>query len=189
MYHASGRLNVVLEASTAGGPNPCTVDSIPLDTVLTGSEVTGLAFVPGENAFLWTQAGIATSDFYFVTTAGVATFVGTANHSVSDVAIFELATPCPPGQEFVRGDANGDSGVNIADAIFLLGQLFVPNAQSSTCADSTDFNDDGSVNIADAIYLLNGLFTPTGSDPPAPFPTCGQDPTSDGLDCDIYFCP
>ena len=189
MYHASGSLNVVFEAASAGAPVPCNADNITPDVMLTGSAVSGLAYVPESDAFLWTQAGASTSDFFEVTNTGVATFIGTANHSVSDVAIVELPTPCPPGDEFVRGDGNGDGTVNIADAIFLLGQLFISGSTPTTCDDATDHNDDGSVNIADAIFLLAALFTPNGTDPPAPFPTCGVDPTMDALDCADYTCP
>ena len=190
MYHASGLNNVIFEASTAGAPSPCTSDAITPSASLTGAEVTGLTFSLGLDAFVWSQDGLATSDLYSVTNTGAATLIGTADHTISDVAIFELPTPCPPmGNEFVRGDANGDSGINIADAVFLLNQLFVPGSLSSTCPDATDFNDDGGVNIADAIYLLNGLFSPTGTDPPAPFPDCGEDPTSDSLECPMFNCP
>ena len=189
MYHASGALSVVFEAASAGAPVPCSADNITPDMALVGTAVSGLAYIPGSDAFLWTQDGASSSDFYEVTSGGVATFIGTANHSVSDVAIFEVPTPCPPGTQFVRGDANNDGGVNIADAIFLLGQLFISGSPTTTCDDSTDFNDDASVNIADAIFLLSALFTPTGTPPPAPNPDCGDDPTMDSLDCAAYNCP
>ena len=70
-------------------------------------------------------------------------------------------------------------GVNIADAIFLLGNLFGGGA-APLCMDTADANDDGSVNIADAISILGHLFG--GDGPlPAPFPSCGTDPTPDAL--------
>ena len=189
MYHASGRLNLVFEAESPTGAVPCVVDQITPDPQLVGSEVTGISFVPSLDAFLWSQDGAATSDLYFVTTTGVATFVGTANHTISDIAVFELATPCPAPPFFVRGDTNGDMSVNIADAIFLLGQLFVPGAGSTLCDDTTDANDDSQVNIADAVSILNGLFSPGAAPLPAPFPDCGEDPTPDAIPCFDYICP
>ena len=86
---------------------------------------------------------------------------------------------------FRRGDCNADGTVNIADAIFLLGQLFPsPTVTLSPilCQDACDGNDDGGVNIADAVAVLGSLF---GTVTPLPPPTgaCGSDPTPDGLSC------
>jgi hypothetical protein len=55
------------------------------------------------------------------------------------------------------GDANGDKGGNIADAIHLLGYLFAKGA-APTCAKAADANDDDTLNIADAISILGYLF-------------------------------
>jgi hypothetical protein len=86
---------------------------------------------------------------------------------------------------FKRGDANGDGGFDIGDAIFLLAALF-SGGDPCACDDACDANDDGSTNIADAIYMLTNLFS-GGAAPPAPGPnSCGIDPTSDALDCDEY---
>lgn len=86
---------------------------------------------------------------------------------------------------FIRGDINQDGGCDISDAISLLGFLF--GGAPCNCLDACDANDDGTVNIADAIYKLGYLFTGSGS-PPAPFPDCGPDPTSDTIDC-LTFTP
>jgi hypothetical protein len=86
---------------------------------------------------------------------------------------------------FKRGDVNGDGGFNIGDAIFLLAALFSGGDQCP-CDDACDANDDGSTNIADAIMMLGALFS-GGETPPTPGPnSCGIDPTSDALDCDVY---
>ena len=89
---------------------------------------------------------------------------------------------------FVRGDINDDASINIADAVSLLAGLFTGGA--IPCSDSADANDDGATNIADAVYVLANLFS-GGPGMPAPTgPSCGPDPTADGLDCANYnSCP
>ncbi len=80
---------------------------------------------------------------------------------------------------FVRGDANYNQSVNIADAIFMLDYLFI-GGPPSVCPDAADCNDDGVVNIGDAVALLNFLFS-GGATIPYPYPGYGVDPTADDL--------
>ena len=83
---------------------------------------------------------------------------------------------------FRRGNTNGDSGVDLADALFVVNYLF-SGGQQPGCMDSADINDDGSLDISDTIYLLNYLFV-SGPSPAAPGPqNCGPDSTDDALDC------
>jgi hypothetical protein len=84
------------------------------------------------------------------------------------------------GTRFVRGDANADGQVDIADAIFSLGFQFLGN-QSPTCLASLDADGDGALAITDAIYLLGYLFLGSGS-PAAPFLDCGTDPADPSCD-------
>ncbi len=88
---------------------------------------------------------------------------------------------------FVRGDANVDGSINVADPVLALDFLF--SGENVTCLDAIDTNDDGSANIADPIYTLEFLFV--GGPPiPAPTATCGPDPTIDTLGCDLFaICP
>ena len=86
-----------------------------------------------------------------------------------------------PDPEILRGDANGDRAVDISDAIYTLGALFLGTADVS-CADAMDANDDGGVNISDPIFTLFFLMA-AGTPPPAPFPQPGPDPTPDALGC------
>ena len=89
---------------------------------------------------------------------------------------------CATGNQFRRGDVNGDAALNIADAIALLGFLFSGSAAPG-CLDAGDVNADGANNIADAISLLGFLFSGS-AEPPAPGTNCGVDPTdTDPLDC------
>ncbi len=83
--------------------------------------------------------------------------------------------------EFLRGNANGDSLIDIADPVFVLNYLF-QNGPDPACFDSADFNDDGQVNIADPVFAVMYLFQ-GGAAPPAPFRDEGTDPTCDLLDC------
>jgi len=83
-------------------------------------------------------------------------------------------------EPFIRGDANIDGRVNIADAAYILGALFATYRCWS--ADAMDANDDGELNIADPVYVLNFLFA-DGSPLPEPVSTRGSDPTPDDLFC------
>jgi hypothetical protein len=95
---------------------------------------------------------------------------------------------CEPA--FLRGDANSDANVDIADAIFMLYSLMLGGTPSG-CVDSTDANDDGTHDISDIIFVLNYQFQ-NGAPPPAPGPSqCGIDMTpDDGIGCDVFGgCP
>ena len=93
----------------------------------------------------------------------------------------EFLPGAPPSGTFIRGDANGDGLLNLADAIRTLGVLFTGD-EPLDCEDAADTNDDGQLNIADPIQLLSYLFN-GGSAPFAPFPVPGDDPTPDPLGC------
>ncbi|MEE3296273.1 MAG: dockerin type I repeat-containing protein [Planctomycetota bacterium] len=90
----------------------------------------------------------------------------------------------PPGCEggFIRGDANGDEALDISDALYILGWLFLGDADP-TCLESADANDDKEINITDPSYLLAYLFV-GGAEPPAPFPERGF-ADGDASDCDL----
>lgn len=119
--------------------------------------------------------------------------------NIVSVDVFALAPEFVHGQIdlvpgsggiFSRGDCNGDGSTNIADAVFLLGNLFPQGAPNVlACVDACDGNDDESINIADAVRILNALFGP--ADPlPAPYPGCGSDAAGTALDCGSYsHCP
>ncbi len=90
---------------------------------------------------------------------------------------------------FRRGDCNVDDGIDIADAIFLAVALF-QNGGPITCEDACDSDDDGSLSLVDVIYILSYLFV-AGPAPLAPFPDCGEDPTTaDTFECESpLVCP
>ena len=107
-------------------------------------------------------------------------FCGTTLPAVS------CQTECLP-EQFIRGDANGDGGIDISDAIGALGYIF--SGATVGCLDALDSNDSGSIDISDAINVLGYIFS-AGAPPQAPFGACGVDPTdADLLDCAAYTCP
>jgi len=84
-------------------------------------------------------------------------------------------------RHFIRGNANADEGLDIADAVWILNELF-HEGRPSPCADAADSNDDGRVDISDPVYVVSYLFL-TGSAPPPPFEECGLDLTEDEIGC------
>jgi hypothetical protein len=89
------------------------------------------------------------------------------------------------GGRFIRGDVNADGRTDVSDAVFVLVHLFVDGALVPPCEKSADVNDSGAIDLADASYLLDYLFR-RGPRPPAPFTTCGEDATADGLSCGSF---
>lgn len=95
-----------------------------------------------------------------------------------------------PKSDFIRGDANDDGKVNIADPIWIISEL-VRGGPATACQSAADANDDGDVDLSDSMYLINWRFM-GGPAPTAPFPACGQDPSTDSLDClegSVTGCP
>jgi hypothetical protein len=84
---------------------------------------------------------------------------------------------------FVRGDANGDSELDITDPITVLFSLF--GGTTIACPDAADADDSGGIDVTDPIYLLTYLFQ-SGPAPPAPFPQEGFDGGDDLLICQEY---
>ncbi len=113
-----------------------------------------------------------------------------------DVSVVQAA-----GGGQVPGDANQDQGLDLSDAVFLLGHLFNGSPARVPCAGGTvadpgnvvllDSNGDGGVDLSDAVYDLNYLFS--GSAPPVLGVICrriegcpalcaaAQDPNDPGL--------
>ena len=87
---------------------------------------------------------------------------------------------------FIRGDANNDSHVDIADGIWIVQMLFY-NGQMTACLPAADANNDESISISDALYIINYRLQPGSTDfalyapPDGPYPDCG---TVEGLGID-----
>jgi hypothetical protein len=78
----------------------------------------------------------------------------TCNH---DSDIYQAIWRVTPPPSFIRGEANDDGKLDLSDAVFILGFLFL-GATEPTCREALDANDDGGIDIADAISLLGHLF-------------------------------
>jgi hypothetical protein len=138
----------------------------------------------------WTGPGTVTLDafteFSIIEIPPGVIFFG-AGGTVEYTVTYEFE-PAPPGDQFRRGDANADGALDIADAVYLLEQLF-SGATPTECPDAADANDDGLMNIADPVFTLSSLFS-GGPFPSPPFDSCGVDPTADSLECTGFAaCP
>ena len=60
-------------------------------------------------------------------------------------------------QTYLRGDANLDSRLDLADPVRILAYLFEGGA-ALPCRETADANTDGRVDLSDAIFLLRFLF-------------------------------
>lgn len=58
---------------------------------------------------------------------------------------------------FVCGDANHDGGVNVGDAVFIIGYVF-RGGPPPTPLQAADVNNDAKINIGDAVYLIGYIF-------------------------------
>ncbi|MEZ5357587.1 MAG: S8 family serine peptidase [Candidatus Zixiibacteriota bacterium] len=69
---------------------------------------------------------------------------------------------------YQRGDANGDTSINVGDAVYLISYIFkggLPPIDYPTVY-AGDANADGGINIGDPVYLINYIFK--GGPPPPP---------------------
>jgi RHS repeat-associated protein len=84
---------------------------------------------------------------------------------------------------FVRGDANADGSVDIADGVRTLVALF-RESTALQCEDAADSDDNGRIELNDAVYTFNYLF----ADGPAPpgRSGCCEDKSPDELDCATF---
>lgn len=80
---------------------------------------------------------------------------------------------------FIRGDANADRRVDVSDAVFTIGHLFL-GGEAPRCPDAEDADDNGRLELTDAVVILGQLFTAEGTIA-EPYPAAGQDGTFDNL--------
>ncbi len=84
-----------------------------------------------------------------------------------------LSVEEPRFADFVRCDPNGDGSNDLADAIWMLNDLFRGGVRTA-CRISMDCNNDNMGDISDAVYSLSFGFL-GGPPPDAPYPECGTD--------------
>jgi len=103
----------------------------------------------------------------------------------------------PPVSDFIRGDANDDGKLNIADVIrIIFDPRVVPGlgTEEIDCTDAADANADLHLTLADPIYLINWEFQviPNAPPPPFPFPECGKTEATTRESCrpgSVTRCP
>jgi hypothetical protein len=88
---------------------------------------------------------------------------------------------------FRRGNANGDTGINLTDAVTTLNFLFLGEG-TLACLDAADANDDGQITITDPVATLSWLFLGARA-LPQPNGDPGTDPTPDALGCGPELTP
>jgi len=103
-------------------------------------------------------------------------------HEVT-IHLTDLGLPGTPA--FIRGDANDDRKVNVADCVWILGGIFLGGPPSS-CPAAADANADEIIDLSDAVFILRHQFE-GGSPPPAPYPECGRVESSNE-DCGARSC-
>lgn len=99
-----------------------------------------------------------------------------------------LSPPASAGEGlgFLRGDANSDGAIDIADAVTTLLHLF--QGAPCDCLAAADVDASGSLEVTDPIALLGYIFL--GGPPPAsPFPSCAEaEGAGAGLGCEKPSC-
>ena len=96
----------------------------------------------------------------------------------------------PSGDDFRRGDSDGNGTLNITDAVRTLNWLFL-GGPAPPCLDAADIDDSGDIVISDALGVLTCNFLCSGCCDPAPPGEvfCGPDPTADFLPtCNYSGC-
>jgi hypothetical protein len=102
----------------------------------------------------------------------VVTYLGESNRPlIRRKLTFDLEVGDPPRQPFLRSDSNGDGRSNIADAIWIVSELFFQGPETA-CFYAADANGDGLKDISDVAFLVQHQFL-GGDAPPAPYPFCG----------------
>jgi agmatine/peptidylarginine deiminase len=117
-----------------------------------------------------TALTIAYSDYPGWMTVQNDTLIGTApDNSVTESFTVSVSDPYYSTEQavtvtvYVCGDANGDSEVNVADAVYVINYVF-KGGPAPAPEISGDSNNDGDVNIADGVFVINYVFK--GGHPP-----------------------
>ena len=102
--------------------------------------------------------------------------------------VAEVGEPLWQTQEespFRRGDVDASGGLNITDALRILGFLYLGWPEPG-CLDAADSDDSGSVELTDAVLLLELLFVGDRTLPGPGATLCGFDATPDTIGCEVF---
>jgi len=100
----------------------------------------------------------------------------------------------PEGATYLRGDANSDLRVDIADGVWIISALF-RGGEMTSCLPAANANADTTkeggtrVDISDALYIFNYRLQPMATPgalfpaPSSPFPECGLDTSVSSAEC------
>ncbi len=158
-------------------------DSVTADVVYSGSPP---YIPPGSGVILKMVVDVShnpASDTTFIHLSE-----GTLSESLYTILVDGMFVIEPIPEQFIRGDADADSALDMSDAVSILRYLYIPGTPPSPCMDASDVNDDSDVQMSDPVYLLRHLYVPDSPAPPPPFPGCGVDPSPDMLDCGHHPC-
>jgi hypothetical protein len=120
---------VYFDTDSSGFPYSDTID-VGMDTTLTLS-------------------GLTTGTTYYIAV--------TCYDNLGNESWYSREIQVTPGGTMMRGDANGDGVIDIADVVYLINYLFI-DGPAPNPLDAGDANCDGTVDIADVVYLINYLF-------------------------------
>lgn len=110
-----------------------------------------------------------------VTVLGKTVVPGSTTGASGDVTVVVAAA-------YVRCDPNNDLKNDIADAVWMISELFRVGP-ATACPDSADCDDDGTGGTMGDISYAIGYQFMGGMAPAAPFPGCGNDPASTPETC------
>ena len=106
----------------------------------------------------------------------------TANPGICSANVTIQIPMGEPEAQFIRCDPNDDGKNDIADAVWIVNELFVAGAPTTGCEDAGDCNSDNlGPDLSDAVFAIRYQFQIDGPQPApgAPFPGCGPDPDAD----------
>jgi hypothetical protein len=92
-------------------------------------------------------------------------FGSSASYGMSHGYWQEFGTCC--NHDGIRGDADGNSSINVADPTFLTDYIFF-EGPAPPCFEEGDADGSGSINVADPTFLTDYIFFEGPAPPPCP---------------------
>jgi hypothetical protein len=97
------------------------------------------------------------------------TFIGIqiGDHSEVYISALSYSTLACCNGDGIRGDADGNGSINVADPTYLTNWIFFAGP-APPCFEEGDADGNGSINVADPTYLTNWIFFAGSAPPPCP---------------------